>query len=41
MMLPGVVEPLVYLQDPKLFTPPRGLEAVLDQFSISTTGRTG
>jgi multiple sugar transport system permease protein len=27
-----LVKPLVYLQDPKLFTLPRGLKAVLDQF---------
>jgi multiple sugar transport system permease protein len=27
-----LVKPLVYLQDPKLYTLPRGLKAVLDQF---------
>ena len=34
-----LVKPLVYLQDPELFTLPRGLKAVLDQFGQGGEGQ--
>jgi multiple sugar transport system permease protein len=34
-----LVKPLVYLQDPQLFTLPRGLKAVLDQFGQGGEGQ--
>lgn len=34
-----LVKPLVHLQDPQLFTLPRGLKAVLDQFGQGGEGQ--